>query len=141
MSEAELISTLIESNSLMWTILQWWVSFSFAVMVAAYVGAERLTRRLIAIICGMYFIAWLAVASNLIVLSEQNGAIFQELDILREADQLSLVGLSRLDSAEGLFGVPTAMLFLLSIFFTYGFVLYCYKSAKRGQEVRASSGT
>lgn len=138
MSEAELVMEFGASTALMWSNLQWWVSFSFAVMVAAYVGAQRLTKRLIAIIFGMYFIAWLAVLGSMIAQTDLNVALRQEMGILRDAGELSLVGISRLESTGMTVGLSAPLLFISSIVFTYGFVMFCYTRIKKDRLGRAA---
>ena len=54
MSEADLIDQLLARSEVLWNLNQWWVSVSFAVMLAAYVGAERLSRILVGLMVGLY---------------------------------------------------------------------------------------
>ncbi len=58
MTEAELLSQFGYASSALWDVVQWLVSISFAVMIAAYLGSKRLTLPLISIIIIMYTFTW-----------------------------------------------------------------------------------
>ena len=133
MSEAEIISELGFRTEAQWNLLQWWVSVSFAVMMAAYIGSEKLTKQIIALIVVMYLFTTLRI---LLVLGNHSAYIldmYTALQTLSESGGLSAVGAGALERRAG--ESPSILIgniwFLFSFIFTIGFVLYCYKYVKK----------
>ena len=133
MSEAEIISELGFRAELNWNLLQWWVSVSFAAMMAAYFGSQKLTKPIVALIIGIYFLTTvrviLAVGNHGFYIQD----LYMALQSLSDLGEMSAVGAGALDrsvenSVQGWFG---PIWVVLSFVFTNGFVIYCYKFVKK----------
>jgi len=128
MTEAELLSQFRYASSALWDVVQWLVSISFAVMIAAYLGSKRLTLPLISIIIIMYTFTWYFAGESLGRYVDIMDASVQELRFLLESGQLSLIGIAILERSEA--GSLGGIFYFLTLFFTYGFIIYCYINVK-----------
>lgn len=132
MSEAEILAELSSRVELSLISIHWWVSISFAVMLATYWGASRLTKGVVGIIIGMYTIAttvsFNAIANTRLMIQGS----YDSLRVLSESTQLSPLGLTALEiSARDSFTRPLVGGFMVIAFlFTISFVVYSYKYIK-----------
>ena len=128
MSEAEIISELGFRAEVSWNLLQWWVSISFAVMVAAFWGSRRLTNGIVAVIIGLYSMSTVMVFLSI---SNQGNVIYDlnaALRVLSDSGELSVVGLGALSRLGQDLGTVLRPFWVgFSFFFTIGFVFYCLK--------------
>ena len=130
MSEAEIVSEIGNRTELLWVMLQWWVSISFAVMVASFWGAKRLSIGIVAVITFMYTLTTVFIFSSMLNQFGFLAANFDALQALRDSGQLGIVGADYLDD----FGIRLYLQPLFAAFsflFTVGFVVYCYKYERR----------
>ena len=54
MSEAEIIESLFSIYDRYWTIVQWWSSVSFSLIIVAYLAADRLNKGIVTTLLGLY---------------------------------------------------------------------------------------
>ena len=138
MSEAEILAELSTRSEIQWGILQWWISISFAVMVASYLGAEKLTKTIVCIIITMYILTSVRAALALGIHNNFLVSLYAALKDLSDSGMLSTAGASALDYRErtttGFPAFITAVWPLLSFFFTIGFTIFCYKYVKKAND-------
>ncbi|MFT7470557.1 MAG: hypothetical protein ACI8XU_000447 [Kiritimatiellia bacterium] len=127
MREAEILVEIGFRTDTIWVLLQWWVSISFALMAAAYIGASKLTGLVVAVLLSMYALTFMTTGSAMVSNQGFNTAAIESLSVLSETMQLSPLGLHALESLDGRDSVLFRLLFWVSFFFTNGIVLYSYK--------------
>ncbi len=127
MNEAEILIELGFRTNTIWDLLQWWVSISFALMAAAYIGASKLSRLVVVALLSMYVFTLMAVGSAMGSNQQFNIAAIESLVSLSETTQLTPLGLHALGSIGGRDSVFFNLLLGLSFVFTVGVVIYCYK--------------
>ncbi len=132
MNEAELVSHLLSRNEVLWVLIQWWVSISFAIMIAAYIGVKHLTHTLIGLIIFMYafysFIMVREVTQHLAF----SDPIANDLSELAGTSQLGSVGQAALNQLELGGGILMPVFLLFVYLITNGFVVFCYIKLKQG---------
>ena len=130
MNEAELVSELGFRSGMTWDLLQWWVSIGFAVMVASYIGAAKLTKGITALIIFMFAITTAGALSAMLNHASYMQDIYRSLEVLASESELSYVGIGALERQGGYAVIISGVFFVLSIIFIFGFVIYCYKYLK-----------
>lgn len=127
MSEAEIIGELGSRTEIYWNLIQWFVSISFAVMVAAYWGANKLSLKIVAAIFGLYILTFITAASSILTQIGYIGDLYEALRLLNESNQLSVVGTGALQrQGNNLGSILQPLWGGVSFVFTIGFVVYCY---------------
>jgi hypothetical protein len=132
MNEAELVSHLLSRNEALWDLTQWWVSISFAVMVAAYIGAKYLSRILVGFIIFMYAFYSFAVMQRVVQHFSYYDPIENALSVLASSSQLGTVGQAALEHVELGAGVYMPVFLFLAFLTTIGFVIFCKIKVKNG---------
>jgi hypothetical protein len=79
-SPAELSELYLQAQTLLDTQFQYWMTVSFAVVVAAFVAGDRLSRRLRYVVTTLYAIATLVVFSRAWLAGSQSLAIVTDLE-------------------------------------------------------------
>ena len=129
MTELELLGELLDRSEVFQEQTRWYVSMSMAVMVATYLGAQRLTALTTTIIIGMY----LLLTGNHIVEVQNSAAYiadaYAELRNLSAVSDLSSLGVGVLER-EGRSGMWHTVFGIMSTLFTVSFAFYCYKYVK-----------
>jgi hypothetical protein len=114
-SPAELAELALLSTATMDTQFQYWISVTFAVVIAGFVAGERLTRRMRYIAATLYVLATFVLISRFLDSAQVTGSF---IDALAETgvDALSGPGSFTAGSRFLLFGVGSvaALFFLLS---------------------------
>lgn len=126
MNEAEVVTQYWVVNELIWSLLQWWVSISFAVMVAAYLSSKQLTRILISLIIAMYSFYSVIMQQAVVGQLQIMRVLRDELNMLGQVSPLGLTAQTVVDSAGGTIGLLLVFFTITAFTVTNGFVLYCY---------------
>jgi len=135
MTEAEVLAEISTRTEAIWSLLQWWVSLSFAVMVGAYWGAQRLTVGITILICSLYSLSTLVVFSGMTNFSLAVRDGIETLRILSLDPGLSPIGEGALGRQSSLVVVFTQVWVVASFLFTNAFVIYCYKRVREAPRI------
>ena len=127
MNEVDLLAALEFRTEMTWNIFQWWVGISTAVMVASYLGADKLTRTAVVLIIGMYAFGSYVYLESLLNNAAYITDVYESLSLLSEETTLSLMGNGTLERRAGLFTSARAYFIGFLFLFTLGFVIYSYK--------------
>ena len=132
MSEADLIDQLLARSEVLWNLNQWWVSVSFAVMLAAYVGAERLSRILVGLMVGLYSLYTITVWEHVLSLVSLHSSYMEALSLLADSSQLGVVGQAYLEQQDNRkLSIVFPAFMVVAFLITNGFVFYSYRKYKK----------
>ncbi|GAB5415593.1 MAG: hypothetical protein Cons2KO_31960 [Congregibacter sp.] len=130
-SEAEILESLFSIWDRYWTIVQWWSSVSFSLIIVAYFAAARLNRAMVATLIALYvvysFWVWILMADNQTV----ELGLYVDLEAVRSSiGQLSRSGEAILDNSLRVLG---ARLGTFAMFFTFaaciGYFVYAFRKS------------
>ncbi len=133
MHEADLIEQLFSVYDRYWTIVQWWASVSFSLIVVAYFAAHRLSKAIVATLLFLYalYSAWvyLLMLYN-IDISE---GLLADLETLRVAGQLTSQGaLAAAQNPVNFYGAWLGVIAQLATFVAcVGYFLHAFAQARR----------
>lgn len=125
MTEIEIIEHIALRAQINWSIIQWWISASFGVMIASFVGSEHLTKWLAALSVSLYT---LYSAASLSAIFNHNDYIFgayRALETLAENSELTPLGIVALENSASPAIPFMPALCLAGFLCTIGFVVYC----------------
>ena len=92
MNESDVIEHLFSIYDRYWTIVQWWASVSFSLIIVAYFAADRLSKGIVAILISLYTLysiwVYLLMAYNISIAT----ALFEDLELLRVSEELESQG-------------------------------------------------
>ncbi len=110
LSPAELLEFILLHESVIDSQLQFWMTATFAIVVASFVARDFLTHRMRLIVSGLYLVATFVFASRW---------LYEVLDILVYANALSDLGISGTAPWATVVGRIVLMLFgtLVTIYF------------------------
>lgn len=135
MSEAEILEYLFSIYDRYWTIVQWWASVSFGVIMIAHFAADRLKAFLVITVLVLYVLysAWvyLLLVYNVDIAS----GFFEDLDSLRRTGALQSHG-ARAASENPFvtYGTRLGMIALPATFLACsGYLIYAYIHARKGK--------
>jgi len=131
MSEADLMVEIGFRTNNIWSLLQWWVSISFALMAAAYIGAKHLSFGLVATILSLYVLTFITTVQAMMTNQQIHAAAIEALSALSETTPLTRLGQHALGTLGGSDSTFFNLLLFLSLFFTIGVVIYCYKRERQ----------
>lgn len=138
MSEEAVLADLAMRSELVWLQMQWWVSLSTALIVAGYLGAQRLNVKLIACLFWLYFWYTGTVILSLTLHQSYVQAAIQTLRDMSETTILSPMAMVAVN-IQGVHPRYLGDIFFISAFlFTVGSVIYSYLYIKNENE---ESGT
>tara|TARA_B100001540_G_scaffold12936_1_gene11377 strand:- start:3319 stop:3711 length:393 start_codon:yes stop_codon:yes gene_type:complete len=124
MTEAELLAEYALRIDRVWSMAQWWASVTFAVLLAAHLGARTLNKPIVSIMIALYTVFTAFVSLTIYANSENILAIKSSLLALEE---LTILG-ARM-AGEGGAGYLSLLWFAI-LSFTYlatvYYTLYCY---------------
>ena len=126
MSEVDLLAALEFRTEMTWNIFQWWVGISTAVMVASYLGADKLTKPVVALIVGMYTFGSYVYLESLLNNAAYIADVYESLSLISQETALSIMGNGVLERQAGVFTSARAYFIGLLFLFTHGFVIYSY---------------
>jgi len=133
LSEAEIIESLFSIYDRYWTIVQWWSSVSFSLIIVAYLAADRLNKGIVATLLGLYslYTVWvyLLMAYNV----NMAVALLADLESLRIAGNLLSQGaLVTLQDKLPEYGTRLGSVALLATFIAcVGYFLYAYRETRK----------
>ena len=133
MSEADIIESLFSIYDRYWTIVQWWSSVSFSLIIVAYLAADRLNKGIVTTLLGLYtlYTVWvhLLMAYNV----NMAVALLADLESLRVAGSLQSQGaLVVLQDQLPEYGVRLGSVALLATFIACdGYFLYEYRETRK----------
>ena len=127
MTEAELLVEYATRVDRVWDIIQWWASVTFAVLLAAHVGARSLNKPIVFIVLLLYTLFSTFIAQILWVNLLSQVAIREALAIQNE---LSLVGSTILQNQSAALGISMFLTLTLTYLCTMFYVVYCYRKAR-----------
>ena len=127
MSESDIIAHLAFRNEMIWSLVQWWVSISFAIVVASYFGANRLSRLLVTVIIALYLLYTLTMCTEFLTQMTYIAAIYKDLTALAESTQTGFIAQSALDRRGGYTGPLVLLTMGVTFLVTIGFVVHCYR--------------
>ena len=122
MSESELLEHFGQIFDRFWTIGQWWVGVSLALIVAGHFAGHLLSKVQLIVVLTAYSAYALMIASYTVANFQLSDGYFQELVLLSETDGLSLSG-------QGLINSSPAQLSGLFFFTVSALILYLGSNA------------
>jgi hypothetical protein len=133
MSESELLEHFGQIFDRFWTIGQWWVGVSLALIVAGHFAGHLLSKLQLIIVLTAYSAYALMMTSFSIANYQLSDGIFKELLLLSETDGVSLGGQRLIESSPALmFGV---FMFIASALILYlgsnAYLISSYRKARR----------
>lgn len=136
MTEAQILVDMGVHGDRVWSIMQFWTSVSFGILIAAHFAAERLNLFVLVVILLLYTSFSLSLAR---MLQFDQGIIFagiQQLQLLAQSGSLSLVGQKVLATSPLV--SDTSFFVLLRMFMTLGlfittivYSIYSFLQAKQ----------
>jgi len=135
MSEADILEQLFNIFDRYWTIVQWWASVSFGVIMIAYFAASKLRAFLLITILVLYAVYSAWVYFLLVYNVDIATGFFQDLESLRRAGELeSHAARVVLDNPFVGYGTVLGMVALPATFLAcIGYLLYAFMHARRRQ--------
>lgn len=133
MSEADIIEHLFSIYDRYWTIVQWWSGLSFSLIIVSHLAADRLSKRLVVILLGLYTLytiwVYLLMAYNV----NMAVALLADLDALRVAGSLQSQGaLTALQDQMPVYGVWAGAIAQPATFVScVTYFLYAFKQARK----------
>ena len=123
MNEVELITEIGIRTQYIWSTGQWWMSICFAMIVAAHVGTEHLTRLITIWVLALFSIGSLQVL--LAMANNQNyiNAMYQSLEALERTAELGPVAQVALENSRAIGIPPGWFVFPLLYISTIAFVI------------------
>lgn len=92
MNESDVIEHLFSIYDRYWTIVQWWASVSFSLIIVAYFAADRLSKGIVATLISLYSLysiwVYLLMAYNISIAT----ALIADLELLRASKELMSQG-------------------------------------------------
>ena len=138
MGEVSILNEIAIRTEIQWSIVQWWASITFALLLAAHLASHVLTKVLVGIALALYSLFSLGVAQVLSFNDSVVQAALGELQILLDESTLSLIGQAILDDYNsGIRGITLLGTLVVAYFSTIFFVIYSYRSGKTISEVSA----
>jgi hypothetical protein len=133
LSESELIEHLFNLYDRYWTIVQWWSSISFSLIIVAYLAADRLSKVIVATLLGLYTLytiwAYLLMAYNLNMVA----SLFVDLASLHVAGGLQTeVALTAIQDKLPDYGAKLGTIAQLATYIAcVGYFLYAFRQARK----------
>ena len=133
MNEGEILEQLFGVYDRYWTIVQWWSSVSFSLIIVAYLAADRLSKGIVATLLGLYtlYSVWVGMfmGHNINIIL----AIRADLESLRAAGSLrSQEALIVLQDPLAVHGAWLGISAQIATFFAcVGYLLYAVSQAKK----------
>ena len=144
MTEAELVLELGLNLERGWGMVQWWVSITFAVLLAAHLGAKYLNNIFVSIIVVLYSLLSFVVAQVFLSYMRMVFASARSLKTLSEQVELSGVGNHLISGNSSLLGVSLWITLLLTFLMTNFYVVYSFRKNRdvgRNPQLLQESGT
>jgi len=135
MSEAETLEYLFNIYDRYWTIVQWWASVSFGVIMIAYFAADRLKAFLLITVLVLYLLYSAWVYLLLVYNVDVAYGFFEDLDALRRTGALQSHGArAALENPFVTYGTRLGMIALPGTFLACnGYLLYAYIHARKSR--------
>ena len=124
-----------------WELAQWFIGACFAVVVAAHLGAEHLSRKVTILILLLFTYYTAQTAFSLQTQSRYVNAAYQDLEVLSTTSGLSNIAQVALDNSrrQDSSQIPFSLIgFLLCYFSSIGFVVYRHMQYRKGRESEIS---
>jgi hypothetical protein len=133
LSESELIEHLFSIYDRCWTIVQWWSSVSFSLIIVAYLAADRLSKGIVATLLGLYTLYTIWVYSLMAYNINMAVALLGDLESLRVAGSLrSQGGMTALQDQLPVYGIWLGNIAQLATFIAcVGYFLYAFRQARK----------
>ena len=107
MTEAEILADLTSHGDRIWSIMQYWTSISFAVLIAAHLTAARISWLVIAIFLVIYVLVTFQFSVMLRFDMEMIRAGVRELMVRSENGQLTLLSQAAIEQGPLANDTPT----------------------------------
>ena len=131
MTEAELLMIASEALDRMWSLMQWWASISFGLLLVAHIASSRIGTYLAVLVPVLYTCFSLGVVA---IIGRNLGiveAVYEDLRILQAGDiELSITAKYMVQGAGvvGSFAVPIAL--VATYIGVLGYFVYCYRTER-----------
>lgn len=135
MSEAEVLEQLFSIFDRYWTIVQWWASVSFGVIMIAHFAADKLKAFLLITVLVLYVLYSTWVYLLLVYNVDIAYGLFRDLDALSRAGALESFGAQAvLENPFVGYGTSLGMVALPATFLAcIGYLLYAYIHARKSE--------
>jgi hypothetical protein len=132
MSELELIELVSGASERIWGLIEFWVSVSFAAIVAVHYSSNRVNGALASIVTILYTAFTLMVFTSMGAHSDNQTAAYELLAVLEAKENLTAIGeqtleYSRSERVQKIY----AFTFMATYFGTVGYVVYSYFSRRK----------
>jgi hypothetical protein len=130
--EAEVLNEIATRTEIQWSMVQWWASITFAVLLASHLAAHVLSKLLVVIALVLYSLFSLGVSQVLAFNASIVQAALLELQSLDSESDLSLIGQAIFQGYEsGFRGITLLSTLAISYLSTIFFVVYSYRTGKK----------
>ncbi|MAT93216.1 MAG: hypothetical protein CME59_11510 [Halioglobus sp.] len=135
MSEAEILEHLFSIYDRYWTIVQWWASVSFGVIMIAYFAADKLRAILLITVLALYVIYSAWVFMLLMYNVDIAYGLFEDLGALSRTGELETQGARvALENSFVNYGTRLGMVALPATFLAcIGYLLYAYSQVRKSK--------
>ncbi len=136
MSEADLLEQISARSDSIWTLVQFWISLSFAAIVAIHYSSKQLSGLLIATLLLLYTGYSLTILRSLATHSDSQGAAWSMMVEMESAGTLSPLGSQSLESSRK----PGRIMLPGVIVITYGAtMIYIFATYIRRRRIASES--
>lgn len=130
MTEAEIVYQLSEAANRSWSLLQWWVSISFGLLVVAHVASEKLNAFLLLMVITLYVSFSLLVGNIWRRYAGTVAAYKEDLQALVESGAEVARGTNYWIHHEGI-KLLAAFVLVFTFICVIAYLLYCYRESRR----------
>jgi hypothetical protein len=131
MNEADLLYHLSEAINRMWTLMQWWASISFGLLLVAHFAADKLNKYLM-IFLSLLYIGFTAVIIQ--ILAKNYGvaeAVYVDLaKIAESSDTISATSRFWLENRKSSFQFLLPVTLSGTFLGVWGYLIYCFRKQR-----------
>ena len=132
MTEIELIELVNGRSEMMWGLIEFWVSVSFAAIIAVHYSNNRINGPLATVVLILYTSFTLMVFASMGAHGDVQSGAYELLAVLEEKGDLSVIGEKVMDYSRDLRSQRTyAFTFLLIYLGTIGYVIFSFVSRRK----------
>ena len=132
MNEFELIELVNSRSEMMWGLIEFWVSVSFAAIVAVHYSSNRINGALATIVAILYTAFSLMVFTSMGAHSDNQSAAYELLEALETKESLTALGEQALEYSRNVRAQRIYAFTFLAIYLgTIGYVVYSYFSRRK----------
>ena len=130
MSEVEIMEEFAIRGDRIWSVLQWWASVTFAVLLAAHVGASSLNRVVVTIMLGIYSMFTVLIAQIILANFLAGAAVAAALRKVAETTTLSPIGQNVLDDDPTIRATTMVLVMVITFSATIFYAIYSYRKGR-----------